>query len=100
MGAISPKAPLVPTDAGLALLSAGTGEAAFRVYTGDRNRIPSWEPVTDDCIVESEQGWFTNFRVKYPDKKIELEVQRVHDHKVVIGLQADAHRLNLFIGLI
>ncbi|MBB3109544.1 hypothetical protein FHS18_001607 [Paenibacillus phyllosphaerae] len=82
--------PIVPTAAGFDLLGPRSGAFNFRIYTGGQQGHVNWQPNNADVrLAVQQQEWFTAYQVTCPTKQIELDVKRIHDHKVAIRLHAD-----------
>ncbi|MNJ42228.1 Beta-galactosidase, domain 2 [compost metagenome] len=78
--------PLVGTAEGLEFFSYGAHEFSFREYQHEVDE-QEWLIEEKDCRISAQrEGWFETCHIQIPAKEIKMEVNRIHDHKVLVSL--------------
>lgn len=78
--------PLVGTAEGLEFFSYGAHEFSFREYQHEADE-QEWLIEEKDCRISAQrEGWFETCHIQIPAKEIKMEVNRIHDHKVLVSL--------------
>ncbi|WP_110931875.1 beta-galactosidase [Paenibacillus bouchesdurhonensis] len=78
--------PLVGTAEGLEFFSYGAHEFSFREYQHEVDE-QEWLIEEKDCRISAQrEGWFETCHIQIPAKEIKMEVNRIHDHKMLVSL--------------
>ncbi|MDQ0193781.1 beta-galactosidase [Paenibacillus wynnii] len=81
--------PMAVTDKGLEFFMNGKEEFTLREYQYEES-LPGWLPNSAmHKVLMKQQGLFRSYCVQIPQMQIPVEINRLHDHKVVVSINTD-----------